>query len=259
MVYTVRLNDFEGPLDLLLHLIAKDELDIRDIPMVSITNQYIEHLNNMKEFNLEITSEFVMMAATLLAIKARTLLPVKKDSQEHCRDEQEQLDPRQELVQRLLEYKQFKVVAEFLKERQNISGKVFTRNNKIELYQSLFHPVAPLTGIDILQLVNALQQVLKRVTKVELPKIAARELKVTDQMTSILRRLLLYPDGILFGAIFREQITRIKIVVSFLAILELLRTGQIEIKQDQQFAEIMILPIKLLVTKDGGNDDIIIS
>ena len=109
------------------------------------------------------------------------------------------------------------------------------------------------------QLVNALQQVLRRVSKAELPKIEAEEIKVSDQMALVLRCLLLNPDGMSFDAIFREHVSRVEIVAAFLAILELLRIGQIDIKQDRQFAEIIILPIKLPVTEDGGNGDSIIS
>ncbi|MBM7854682.1 segregation and condensation protein A [Desulfohalotomaculum tongense] len=242
MAYTVRLPAFEGPLDLLLHLIEKNQLEIENIPIASITAQYLEYLDTMKELDLEVTSEFLVMASTLLAIKARTLLPKPKPDNEG--QEEEGPDPREELVQRLLEYKRFKEAAVFLKERQQVHGRVYTRPNSIEMYQSLLPCPEPLAGVDMPKLLDALRQVLKRAVKVEPPKVRAAEIRVQDKMAQVTRKLVLYPKGMPFTSAFSKNASRGEIVVTFLAILELLRLRQVELIQNGHFAEIIILPAK---------------
>ncbi len=241
MAYTVQLEAFEGPLDLLLHLIKKNQVDIQDIPIAAITKQYMDYLDTMRELDLELTSEFLVMAATLLAIKAKTLLPKPALDEE---PEDEEVDPRQELVQRLLEYKKYKEAAQFLKERQQIHGKIYTKQNNIEMYQALFRRSQPLAGVDFYCLIDALQQVLKRAEKVQPPVVRAEEIKIEDQMAHVLRRLVRHPHGLPFNAAFARQASRAEVVVTFLAILELFHLGQIQLIQKEQFAEILILPVK---------------
>ncbi|MBO8137909.1 MAG: segregation/condensation protein A [Desulfotomaculum sp.] len=250
MAYTVRLPLFEGPLDLLLHLIEKNELEIQDIPIASITEQYMEYLKTMKELDLEVTSEFLVMAATLLAIKARTLLPKQNTGGQES--DEEGPDPKEELVQRLIEYKKFKEAAVYLKERQREQGRVYTRPNSLEMYQSMFPSPNPLAGVDLPKLLNALQEVLKRAVEVEPPKVKASEIRVQDKMAQVNRKLVLYPRGMPFTHAFSKNASRAEIVVTFMAILELLRLGQVELIQKEHFAEIIILPAKGDMSKDDG-------
>jgi segregation and condensation protein A len=253
MPYTVRLAAFEGPMDLLLHLIEKNEMDIMDIPIASITAQYMEYLDTMRELDLEVTSDFLVMASTLLAIKARTLLPKPQPAEDGT--EEEGPDPREELVQRLLEYKQFKEAALFLKDQQQVHGNVYTRPNNFEMYQHLIRPVEPLAGIDMPRLLEALQGVLKRVVHVEPPQVRAEEIRVQDKIAHVLRKMVLYPEGIPFSSAFTKSASRAEVIVTFLAILELLHMGQVALKQSEPFAEIIIKPA------EGGNaeDDGIVS
>ncbi|MTI79361.1 MAG: segregation/condensation protein A [Firmicutes bacterium] len=250
MAYTVRLPVFEGPMDLLLHLIEKNQVNIQDIPIASITEQYLEYLNTMKELDLEITSEFLVMASTLLAIKARTLLPKQRETDEEDNDEQGP-DPREELVKRLLEYKKYKEAAGFLKERQQVHGKIYTRPNSMDMYQSLMTVPEPLAGVDMPILLEALQKVLNRATKVEPPKVKAVEIRVQDKIAQVTRRLVLYPKGMPFTSAFGKDASRAEIVVTFLAVLELLRVGQVELVQNYRFKEIIILPAKGEDSNDG--------
>lgn len=237
MSYAVKLPVFEGPLDLLLHLIEKNELDIYDIPMATVTGQYLDYLATMRQMDLEVTSEFLVMASTLLAIKARMLLP--KPKQEDLAEDGP--DPRQELVARLLEYKRFKEVAAFLQKCQQEQGRVYTRPNTVELYQDLFRPLTPLQGVSMEALAGALSKVIKRAGIRSIPEeITREELRVPDKMREVLCRLVLYPKGLPFSKIFAVGSSRGEIVVTFLAVLELLRLGQVTAEQPGLFEEIIL-------------------
>jgi segregation and condensation protein A len=249
MSYTVRLETFEGPLDLLLHLIEKDEMDIQDISISTITAQYLTYLQTLRELDLEVTSDFLVMASTLLAIKARTLLPRPETSPGE--GEEQGPDPREELVQRLLEYKQFKEAAQYLKEQQQVQGRVYTRPNSMELYQHQW-PVQPLVGLDAQKLLQALKWVLNRAEVVEPPQVKAAEIRVQDMIAQVLRRLVLYPEGMPFDTIFSRQSSRGEIVVTFLAVLELLHMGQVQLMQRAPFAEIIIKPAEGEALGDGS-------
>ncbi|MEG6616278.1 segregation/condensation protein A [Peptococcaceae bacterium 1198_IL3148] len=247
MPYTVRLATFEGPMDLLLHLIEKNEMDIMDIPIASITAQYMEYLDTMRELDLEVTSDFLVMASTLLAIKARSLLPKPQLTEDGT--EEEGPDPREELVQRLLEYKQFKEAAHYLKNQQQAQGQVYTRPNNFEMYQYLMRPMEPLAGVDMQSLLEALQGVLKRAVQVEPPQVRAEEIRVQDKIAHVLRKMVLFPEGIPFSAAFGKNASRSEIIVTFLAILELLHMGQVALRQREPFGEIIIKPA------EGGNSE----
>ncbi|HEX3030807.1 MAG TPA: segregation/condensation protein A [Bacillota bacterium] len=239
MAYQIRLEAFEGPFDLLFHLIEKNEIDIYDIPIAEVTEQYLEYLDQMQKLDLDIASEFLVMAATLLSIKARMLLP--KPPREEPEGE-EGVDPRDELVERLLEYKKFKEVAEFLKEKETFQGKVYTRSNDEEMYASLFSPDNPLEGIDLKDLLGALQEVLNRVeedlTPAEIPR---EEFSIRDKMREIARRLVFNPNGIPFSQLFaRKHITRVEVVVTFLALLELIKLKKVAIHQSRVFGDITV-------------------
>lgn len=238
--YEVKLSTFEGPLDLLLHLINKDQVNIYDIPIAKVTGQYLEYLEQMQNLDLELASEFLVMAATLVSIKARMLLP---RSPKNSSNEDDGPDPREELVRRLLEYRKFKEVALYLKGQERQVGKVYSRNNSIEMYQHLFKPKDPLGGISMKRLLESLQQVLKRAgTEPSIPQEITRgEIRVPDKMRQVMAWLIFYPLGMSLTKLFEGNNNRSDIIVTFLAILELLRLGQIKANQQEAFGEITLL------------------
>ncbi len=240
MSYEVKLSAFEGPLDLLLHLIDKDQINIYDIPIAQITSQYLAYIEQMQGLDMDVASEFLVMAATLVSIKARMLLPRSSGKQEAA---EEGPDPREELVQRLLEYRKFKEVASYLKDREKQAGKAYTRDNSIELYQHLFKPQDPLGGITMETLLQSLRQVLQRAgAGLFIPEeITREEIQVPEKMRQLMAMLLLYPQGMPFSRLFNERGERTEIIVTFLAVLELLKSGQITAIQTETFGEITIL------------------
>lgn len=239
MAYQIKLEVFEGPFDLLFHLIDKSEVDIYDIPIAKITDQYLEYIAQLQTLDLDLASEFLVMAANLLAIKARMLLPKppKEDPEEDLGT-----DPRDDLVERLLEYRKFKQVAELLKEREKIQGKVFTRFNEEEMFSSLFSDENPLEGISMDDLMCALQEVLNRVEEDIIPPVIPREeYSIRDKMREIVRRLVFYPNGVAFSQLFlKKNLNRVEVVVTFLALLELIKVKKVSIHQSRVFEEITV-------------------
>jgi segregation and condensation protein A len=231
--YAVKLPIFEGPLDLLLHLIKTNEINIYDIPIALITQQYLDYLKMMKTLNLSIAGEFIVMAATLIYIKSKTLLP----PEETPLDEKEE-DPRAELVRRLLEYKQFKEAASSLADREEEWRDVFRREGK----EKNGHDVT-LTDLSLFDLLDALQKVMERVPSKRSVDILIDELTVKDRMSVILSELE-SSDGIDFLSLFDEDATRYAIIVTFLALLELIRLRLLFIRQDEQFGPIRIFKPK---------------
>jgi len=239
LAYQIKLEVFEGPFDLLFHLIEKNEVDIYDIPIAKITEQYLEFIAAMQMLDLEVASEFLVMAATLLAVKARMLLPKPPLTEEE--QDGENYDPRDELVERLLEYKKFKVMAEYLQEKESFMNKVYTRANDEEMFMHLFSEDNPLEGISMGSLLGALKQVLDRVVEQDLiGEILREEVTIRDKVKEIMRRLFFQTQGISFGDLFRASATRVEVIVTFLAILELIKTGRIRAYQPRAFADIMI-------------------
>lgn len=240
MAYQIKLPIFEGPFDLLFHLLEKNEVDIYDIPIATITEQYLEYITQMQMLDLEVASEFLVMAARLLSIKARMLLPKPPPLPEEEADE-EQLDPRDELVERLLEYKKFKHIAEFLKEREEEQEKVYTRPNREEMFIHLFSEENPLEGIDLKDLLEALKEVIQRAEVVEPSgEIVRDEVSIRDKMIEIRRRLFFLRGGISFKELFETQASKVEIIVTFLALLELIKLKKIRILQKGVFGDIMI-------------------
>ena len=162
MAYQIRLEGFEGPFDLLFHLIEKNEVDIYDIPIAKITEQYIEYIEAMQMFDLDVASEFLVMAANLLSIKARMLLPKPPPEEQDPDTDAEDYDPRDELVEKLLEYKKYKLAAGYLQEKETYMGKVYTRPNEPEMFAHLFREENPLQGVSMDSIMEALQEVLRR-------------------------------------------------------------------------------------------------
>lgn len=235
--YQVKLDVFEGPLDLLLYLVRRDEVDIYDIEIGRITRQYLEYLEAMESIDVEIGGEFIVMAANLLFLKSRTLLPV--DLQGPAEEEGEDEDPRWELIRQLIEYKKFKEAAGDLRDREELAARLFGRS-----------PSAPapdggatlLAGeVGALDLIAAFQRVLARLDK---QKGAEREIEadrftVSEKIEFVLR-VLPPTEPLRFEELFAGQHTRGEIVATFLALLELVRLRHVLVEQIDAFGEIML-------------------
>ncbi len=233
--YKVKLEIFEGPLDLLLYLIKRDELDIYEISLERITHQYLEYLQAFKELNIDVAGEFVVMAANLIYLKSRSLLPVDQQPPE---EDAEEDDPRWDLIRQLIEYKKFKEAAAQLQVRQLEQEGIFMRQGSgaDEIVQAPLR----LGEVGIFQLINAFQNVLKRVdAREDLGEIFGEHYTVSDKIEWILRRV---GDGVplRFGELFASMASRVEIVVTFLAMLELIRLRQIRATQASPFDEIEI-------------------
>ena len=234
--YKVRLEIFEGPLDLLLYLIKRDELDIYDISLERITRQYLEYLQAFKELNIDVAGEFVVMAANLIYLKSRSLLPVDQQPPE---EDAEDDDPRWDLIRQLIEYKKFKEAAAQLQGRALEQEQIFSRIGD----GSSALPNAPLRlgEVGIFQLINAFQTVLKRVAAREnLQDIFSERFTVSDKIEWILQRS---SEGVAlrFSELFETVASRVEIVVTFLALLELIRLKQVRATQNNPFDEIGIV------------------
>jgi segregation and condensation protein A len=232
--YKVRLEIFEGPLDLLLYLIKRDELDIYDISLERITKQYLEYLQAFKELNIEVAGEFVVMAANLIYLKSRSLLPVDQQPPEEDVDEE---DPRWDLIRQLIEYKKFKEAASHLQTRALEQERIFARigNDVVPEIGPL-----PLGEVGIFQLINAFQNVIKRLEAREnLDEIFGENFTVSDKIEWILQRVG-GGAAVRFSELFAPAASRVEIVVTFLALLELIRLKQVRARQANAFEEIEI-------------------
>ena len=238
-----KINQFEGPLDLLLHLIDKNKFNIFDIPIVEITEQYLDYLNRMQEENLDVMSEFLVMAATLISIKAKMLLPREE------KEEEEEEDPRAELVRRLLEYKMYKCMAYELKDRQMDAGRVMYKKPTIPKevleYKEEIDPAEVIGDVTLAKLNEIFTQVMKRTVdrvdpvRSKFGTIEKDEVRIEDKMDDI-RASIRGLKGINFKTLLEIQATKINIIVTFMAILELMKVGDITIRQDELFGDIII-------------------
>ncbi len=232
--YKVDLDVFEGPLDLLLYLIRKDEVDIYNIPVEVITKQYMSHLNVMKMLDLNIAGEFLVMAATLMMIKSRMLLPVDVRSEE---DEDED-DPRWELVKQLVEYKKYKDMANQLQERELYQENVFDFGGENALAPDPDDSVS-LQDVGLFDLIEAFNDVLDNAPPETIGEIEGDQFTVSDKIETVLTTVHGQPEAS-FTSLFQQKATRGEIICTFLALLELLRLRQISIFQKVQFGEIYI-------------------
>ncbi len=236
----VRLPVFEGPLDLLLYLIRKDELDIYDIPIEQVTTQYVEYLDLMQMLNLELAGEFLVMAATLLYIKSRMLLPV--DQQAIDEEAEEEDDPRWELIRQLVEYKKFKDVAFDLRLREADRERVFPRKPAKPEFAPV--PAPPAGEAGIFDLITAFKKILDRVQKADnLRDIFEERFTVADKIEFV-RQVFATERRRMFADLFEGSASRTEVVVTFLAILELIRLRFIAARQPRQFGEIEIVRVE---------------
>lgn len=236
--YSVKLDGFEGPLDLLLHLINQYEIDIYDIPVAVITEQYMHYIHTMQQLELNIASEYLVMAATLLAMKSQLLLPNQATLDEESAMEEE--DPRDELMNRLIEYRKFKEAAEDLKEKELSADKLYTRPPAPLPDKPELKPLEP-GEVTVYDMVAALQRVFRR-REWSQPldtKIQRAEIMLEDRMGEVLQSVKARKEGVDFFELFPER-TKQHIVVTFMAILELMKKQQIFCKQKRHFDELIV-------------------
>ena len=231
--YEVHLDQFEGPLDLLLYLIREEKVDVTDIPIARITEQYLESIRDLDELDLERAGEYLLMAATLMRIKAKMLIP--KDPDE---EEEEEEDPRAELVRRLLEYQEFKRVAEVLGRREEEWRSIFGRaasplpDDGTDEPEELDH--------SLIDLFRAFKTILDRLETEQPLEMEAEEYAVDEQMAFIRFECARREEGVAFSALFFEVRSRQYVITTFLALLEMIRESEVQISQVDRFGEIWI-------------------
>ena len=230
MTYQVRLSQFEGPLDLLLHLIRRDKIDIYDIPISHITAEYLAYIEIMQELELEVAGDFFVMAATLMRIKAQMLLPRRTDIE----DEEE--DPRDELVRNLLEYKKFKEAALHFSEMEEDRRRVYTRPGTAAPPSIEHEPVIEVTVFDLF---GAFKKVLEELKKQVSYRVERDPVSLEEKIEAI-RGSLLERKEILFTELFESGFNKMEIIVTFLAILELVRQGVLVARQMSSGADIWL-------------------
>jgi len=233
MSYKVRLELFEGPLDLLLYLVKKDHLNIYDIPIAEVTEQYLKYINLMQLLDLTVAGEFLVMAATLMQIKSRMLLP-PKEGEEGLEEE----DPRAELVNRLLEYEKFKEIAGDLRQREAAQKEVFKRNPS-EIDKEFKSETEVYFEASIFELINAFSKALDQVPKEVFYEVIKDQFTIEEKIHEILHLLLVVP-AVCLSELFIKSKSKLEIIVTFLSILELIRLKEIVARQKDIFGEIEI-------------------
>lgn len=257
MEIAYKLNVFEGPLDLLLHLIEKNKVDIYDIPIVTITEQYLAYVSEMQEQDMDVMSEFLVMAGTLLQIKSKMLLPREET------EEEEEEDPRAELVRRLLEYKMYKYAALELKDMElDASHNLYkkpTIPKEVEEYREEVDPAELVDGLTLSKLNEIFRSIMrKQVDKIDpirskFGTIEKEEINIEDRMVQI-REEVRGLKGINFRTLLETQPTRMNIIITFMSILELMKVGAITIRQEETFGEIVIDSLdEIGVTSESEN------
>ncbi|UVT16696.1 MAG: segregation/condensation protein A [Nitrospira sp.] len=249
--YQVRVEKFEGPLDLLLHLIKKNEINIYDIPVAMIAQQYLEYLEAMEELNLNVAGDFLVMAATLLQIKSKMLLPVDETAE----DEEDGPDPREELVRRLLEYKTYKEAARQLDDQEKTWREIFWREDTPAFDQVEIDEDLSLENVSLFDLVDALKEVLERNPSSRLLEIMPDNLTVRERMNLILE-MLEGKDSVSFAALFEGPSHRLTVVVTFLALLELMRLRVARVFQAETFGPILVSRMFSLVPDPAELDEV---
>ncbi len=235
----VKLEIFEGPLDLLLHLIKKNEINIYDIPINLITQQYLAYLEMMRNLNLDVAGEFLLMAATLLHIKSKMLLPPAERSEEEGEEEEPAEDPRAELVRRLLEYQKYKEAAAELAKRDLLEREVFVRPVLAEELLNLPAEEVVIGDLTLFDLIEALKKVLQRIPAEEFQEISVDNFSLKEKIQQIME-LIWKENSISFNQLFPGEASKREIILSFLALLELLRLRLIKAYQAEPFGPIRI-------------------
>ncbi|MCG8484632.1 MAG: segregation/condensation protein A [Clostridia bacterium] len=241
MAYNIKLEVFEGPFDLLVYLIEKSQMDIYDIPISKITKQYIDYIEMMQNLNLEVVSEFLVLAATLIEIKSKMLLPANKKLN---MAEEEQEDPRSELIQKILEYKKFKNVANMLQENEEKSSKIFRKvQEDFSLYSQ--EEYIEYIDVDIDQFVNAFNTFLKKrkkiydIQKKYTEKIQGERISLEDKITQI-KESFENASKLDFSNLIQDFYDKYEVIVTFSAMLELIRQKYIKVQQSVNFGTIIL-------------------
>ncbi|PLX87338.1 MAG: segregation/condensation protein A [Desulfuromonas sp.] len=251
MAIEIRLENFQGPLDILLHLIKTNEMDIYDIPMVEISEQYLAIIDQMKQLNLDGAGEFLLMAATLIHIKSRMLLPVD----EGVVDEGEEEDPRAELVRRLLEYQRYKEASEFLETASQLDRDVFVRHFPVPDYVGETDDDGG--NVDLYQLAIAFQRLLKEAPQETHHEVVAEPLSVAEYIRLILQRLRTR-ERRAFSELFSGVVSRDELVVTFLALLELVKMRMVRLLQTERCGALWLTlaatddQVSAFVVEEGG-------
>ncbi len=244
--YRIHLETYEGPLDLLLDLIRKQEIDIHNIPIAGITGQYLDYLHHLEQLDIDISADFIYMAATLIYIKSKMLLPP-----DPLAGPEEQLDPRTDLVHRLLDHEKFKNAAQMLYQRQQIEEHVWSRPDR-SLYEG--EEAEGEMVVSLVDLVKVFQQVMERrkeITKIELQH---EQFTVAQMMEQLRKQLLAGDDGVRLVAFFEDCPSRHAMIVAFLAVLELVRMQAVVLVQQQLFGEILLRKHKMFDVVFSGGD-----
>lgn len=242
MQYNIKIDAFEGPLDLLLHLINRLEIDIYDIPVAQITEQYLLYIHTMNELQLDVASEFLVMAATLLAIKSKMLLPKHEEELDEDAPFEYEQDPREELVERLIEYRKYKEAANDLKLLGEERSLMYTKPpSDLSEYAKEIKPEKTELNVSLYDMLAAFQKLLRR-KKLQRPmatKIARQEISIDKRMAEILDELRGIQGKRSFYDLFPHP-SKEHIVVTFLAVLELIKRKEIDVEQDENFSEIFV-------------------
>ena len=232
---TLRLESFEGPLDLLLHLIKKNEVNVYDIPIALITEQYLQYLNLMQELNLDVASEFLVTAATLIHIKSRQLLPRPESA---AGVEDEEIDPRDALVRRLVEHQRFKAAAELLHERETLRSAQWTRPDA-RVAALAGEPIEPELDVDLFGLLAAFRRVLERSKDRPSIPLPPEQISIETRIEQLLARLS-FAEACGFEELFDDAGSRAQLIVTFLAMLEMIRLKLVRVFQSAQLGAIRV-------------------
>ena len=234
--YKVQFEVFEGPLDLLLYLVKKEEVDIYEVNLTKIATQFIQYIELMRQLDLEVAGEFLVIASTLMYIKSRELLPV--DQQVEAEGDEEEGDPRWELIRQLVEYKKFKDAAAQLQNREAEQENVFPRLPAKPEFESARPPPRP--EVSLFDLIHAVSSVLKRFQQRDQPRDIFEDKWTVSEKIELLRELMAGKGVLKFSELFQQSASRMEVVVTFLALLELIRLKQIVVSQPAPFSEIEI-------------------
>jgi len=236
--YSIKLDIFEGPLDLLLYLIKKNEIDIYNIPVALITEQYLQYIKIIKSLNLDLAGEYLVMASTLIHIKSKMLLPVPDESSPEETDE----DPRAELVRQLLEYQAFKEAATALEKRPLLERDVFTRSAPLDDdKEKSAENEEDLIEVNIFELIEAFHRLVSRIDQKELLEIDLEKMSLTDIINEVMERLT-REKNLTFEELLGERRDRRRIIYTLLAVLELIKLKMVKAYQTSAFGVIRIFP-----------------
>jgi segregation and condensation protein A len=244
--YKIHLEAYDGPLDLLLDLIRKQEMDIHNIPIAQITGQYLDYLHKLEQLDVDVSADFIYMAATLILIKSKMLLPP-----DPLATAEEQIDPRAELVQRLVEHEKFKNAAQLLYERQQLEAHVWSKPER-SLYEG--EDMEGELVVSLVDLVRVFQQVLERRKEVVRIELHRDEFTVKHMMETLRQQLAMSDEGVELAAFFEDCPTRSAMICALLAVLELVRLQAIVLTQKENFGAIWLRKHKMFdeVFRDGG-------